>query len=264
MGRTKKQSNKAIRRIICKTGLEQISTNTVIRNAGLKKEVSRLKKENEDKTETINGLNDENFELKNQKTRWKNFTRNCDSRNMTVDAASSLKDLKKIGFKSESLMPIEYSNIIMPLLHIFMGLAVDVQKRFRGLLSPEETETMIRFLQSIGIRMRNYWEAFSGNAVIKLMKNMDEFLAVLPNQNAELNNMKDIFKKLSVVYKFVFVAEINDQVMLEQELKNLADAYKNGEFSREFTITPKAHTLICHASQQLQRHGTIMLFSEQE
>uniref|UniRef100_A0AC35TLE2 Transposase n=1 Tax=Rhabditophanes sp. KR3021 TaxID=114890 RepID=A0AC35TLE2_9BILA len=66
MGRTKKQSNKAIRRIICKTGLEQISTNTVIRNAGLKKEVSRLKKESEDKTETINGLNDENFELKNQ------------------------------------------------------------------------------------------------------------------------------------------------------------------------------------------------------
>uniref|UniRef100_A0AC35TLX3 NB-ARC domain-containing protein n=1 Tax=Rhabditophanes sp. KR3021 TaxID=114890 RepID=A0AC35TLX3_9BILA len=199
----------------------------------------------------------------NEKTRWKNFTRNCDSRNMTVDAASSLKDLKKIGFKSESLMPIQYSNIIMPLLHIFMGLAVDIQKRFRGLLSPEETETMIRFLQSIGIRMRNYWEAFSGNAVSKLMKNMDEFLAVLPNENAELNNMKDIFKKLSVVYKFVFVAEINDQVMLEQELKNLADAYKNGEFSKEFTITPKAHTLICHASQQLQRHGTIMLFSEQ-
>uniref|UniRef100_A0AC35TL71 60S ribosomal protein L35 n=1 Tax=Rhabditophanes sp. KR3021 TaxID=114890 RepID=A0AC35TL71_9BILA len=54
MERTKKQFNKAIGRIICKTGLEQISTNTVIPNAGLKKEASRLKKESEDKSETIN------------------------------------------------------------------------------------------------------------------------------------------------------------------------------------------------------------------
>uniref|UniRef100_A0AC35TQG2 GLOBIN domain-containing protein n=1 Tax=Rhabditophanes sp. KR3021 TaxID=114890 RepID=A0AC35TQG2_9BILA len=113
-----------------------------------------------------------------------------------------------------------------------MGLAADIQKKLKDLLEPEEVDEMIKFFKSIGIRIRDYWEAFSGNAVNKLMKEMDKFLAVLPNSGNNIKNMKDILKNLSKVYLTVFVAGTDDQVQLELTLDNLVGAYKNGCLSK--------------------------------
>uniref|UniRef100_A0AC35U6S1 Reverse transcriptase domain-containing protein n=1 Tax=Rhabditophanes sp. KR3021 TaxID=114890 RepID=A0AC35U6S1_9BILA len=202
---------------------------------------------------------------KNKKTCWKDFDFSSiwDLRSMTEDVNCELIELNKRGFKQYALMEIEYNNILMPLLHIFMGLTVDIQKKLKELLHAEDADKMIQFFKSIGIRMRDYWEAFSGNAVSKLMKNMGAFLDVLPNSTNGVTNMKDILNKLSNVYLLIFVANVDDISKLKSALEELVRAYMNGQISKNMTITPKAHTLICHAIGQLGTHGTLMLFSEQ-
>uniref|UniRef100_A0AC35U1S6 Uncharacterized protein n=1 Tax=Rhabditophanes sp. KR3021 TaxID=114890 RepID=A0AC35U1S6_9BILA len=92
---------------------------------------------------------------------------------------------------------------------------------------------------------------------------MDDFLDNLPDSSNEIINMRTILQKLSNVYLMIFEANVDDQIKLKLALKELVAAYKNDVISKEFTITPKAHTLICHATEQLGRHGTLMLFSEQ-
>uniref|UniRef100_A0AC35U9Z4 EGF-like domain-containing protein n=1 Tax=Rhabditophanes sp. KR3021 TaxID=114890 RepID=A0AC35U9Z4_9BILA len=129
---------------------------------------------------------------------------------------------------------------------------------------PEVTENMFQFIKSIGIRMRKYWKAFSGNAVNKLMKRMDEYLKVLPNSSIGLINMKVILNKLSNIYCMIFAAGVDDVAELKHALKELIDAYKIGLISKNMTITPKTCTLIYHALEQLERHRSLMLFSEQE
>uniref|UniRef100_A0AC35TSM9 Reverse transcriptase domain-containing protein n=1 Tax=Rhabditophanes sp. KR3021 TaxID=114890 RepID=A0AC35TSM9_9BILA len=186
--------------------------------------------------------NEETIYHKNEKTKWKNFEPNWPKRCMNDDAGTSLEELQKVGIKDVPLMPIQYENIITPLLHITMGLNVDINSKIKPLLNAVYEKRLITFYKKIGIRMRNYWELFSGNHVKKLMKNVDKYIATLPNGCEKMVNMKTILKCLSVVYDLVLKAVPDDKDKLREALNDLINAYKNGSYSREFSITPKAHT----------------------
>uniref|UniRef100_A0AC35UEN8 Uncharacterized protein n=1 Tax=Rhabditophanes sp. KR3021 TaxID=114890 RepID=A0AC35UEN8_9BILA len=151
---------------------------------------------------------------------------------MNDDAGTSLEELQKVGIKDFPLIPIQYENIMMPLLHITMGLNFDINSKIKPLLNAVYEKRLITFYKKIRMRMRNYWELFSGNHVKKLMKNVDKYIATLPNSCEKMVNMKTILKYLSVVYHLVLKAVPDDKDKLREALNDLINAYKNGSYKQ--------------------------------
>uniref|UniRef100_A0AC35TXR9 Uncharacterized protein n=1 Tax=Rhabditophanes sp. KR3021 TaxID=114890 RepID=A0AC35TXR9_9BILA len=137
-------------------------------------------------------------------------------------------------------------------------MCLNTIKRLEVFLSNEEKDALYDCLKEIGIRVREYWEAVSGNGVNKIMKNIEKFLQILPDRNI-IKDIKAILKQISQVYSLIFEAKLEDEMKLEEALDGLADAFMCGTFSKDYNITPKAHTLVCHAIEQLKLDCKLIL-----
>uniref|UniRef100_A0AC35UER1 Transposase n=1 Tax=Rhabditophanes sp. KR3021 TaxID=114890 RepID=A0AC35UER1_9BILA len=81
-------------------------------------------------------------------------------------------------------------------------MCLNTIKRLEAFLSNEEKDALYDCLKEIGIRVREYWEAVSGNGVNKIMENIEKFLQVLPERNT-IKDIKAILKQILEVYSLI-------------------------------------------------------------